>query len=138
MNHPKTGDEELELLVKAERAYANRTEEFCNDYKSWMAGARSVVCAHQSETDGGLSEADKVVMAALKQSDKFHEMELNKYREVIDTMIQVHQSQLKEAEEKLKIAKEALTLIEYVDNHGGVNQYRSCAEIAKEALGKIE
>jgi hypothetical protein len=49
-----------------------------------------------------------------------------------------HQSQLKESEEKLKIAKEALTLIEYVDNHGGVNQYRSCAEIAKEALGKIK
>ena len=47
------------------------------------------------------------------------------------------QSQLKESEEKLKIAKEALTLIEYVDNHGGVNQYRSCAEIAKEALEKL-
>ena len=94
MNHPKTGDEELELLVKAERAYANRTEEFCNDYKSWMAGARSVVRAAQSETE-----------LLRKRVEKF---------------------------------REALTLIEYVDNHGGVNQYRSCAEIAKEALEKIK
>ena len=50
MNPPKS-EQELELLVKAEHAYANRTEEFCNDYKSWMAGARSVIRAHQSETE---------------------------------------------------------------------------------------
>jgi hypothetical protein len=60
---PPKSEQELELLVKAEHAYANRTEEFCNDYKSWMAGARSVVRAAQSETEllrkriAGLREA---------------------------------------------------------------------------------